>query len=437
MRRASAALIAVTLVAAACGTEDEPGAPVRALGPAAPVASPNCGAIIYGGRGQPQLLIVTSTGLQGIYKGHGVQTIQAMKMILGGRGWRAGDYTVGMQACEETSAETEAPSPEKCAANARAFAENPRVIGMIGPLTSNCAVHMLAILNQARGGPLATISGGNTYVGLTRGGPGTADGEPEKHSPTGRRGYARLAPTDDVQGAASALMALRLGAKRAFVVEHDDQYGLGLAAAYRAAAEQVGLEVAGSARWDEEDASHRELGEQARAAGADTVFFAGDVAADGPKVIADVTAGAGPDVLYMAGDSFNLAEPLVEAAGSRVEGLRISIAVFPNRVLPPEGRRFAAAFEKRYSQRPCCFSVHDAQGTTMLLDAIAGSGANRARVAERIMRSRVNGSLIGDFAIDSNGDTTLNAMAFYRIHRGKLRFETTITPPQEVLGRDG
>ena len=62
--------------------------------------------------------------------------------------------------CEETSAETESPSPEKCARNARAFAENRSVMGVVGPLTSYCATHMLAILNRAPGGPLATISGG-------------------------------------------------------------------------------------------------------------------------------------------------------------------------------------------------------------------------------------------------------------------------------------
>jgi hypothetical protein len=73
----------------------------------------------------------------------------------------------------------------------------------------------------------------------------------------------------------------------------------------------------------------------------------------------------------------------------------------------------------------------------LLLDAIAAGGTDRARVAERVMGSRVSGGLIGDFAIDENGDTTLNQMAIYRINRGKLQFETTITPPAEVLGREG
>ena len=432
------AWIAVTLTlgvaASACGSEPEPAAVTGP--PASPISSALCSPVAYGGPGRPQFLIVNSTGLQGIYKGHGVQTGQAIKLVLAQRGWHAGPYTVGLQMCEETSAETESPSPEKCARNARAFAENRSVMGVVGPLTSSCATHMLAILNRAPGGPLATISGGNTYVGLTRSGAATADDEPQKYVPTGRRGYARLAPTDDVQGAANALYAQRLGAQRAFVVEHDDPYGRGLAGDYRAAAERIGLPVVGSARWNERSRNYRAIGERARAAGADTVFVAGDVAADGPKLIADLTAVLGPDVRFFAGDSFNLAEPLVEAAGSRVDGLRISIAVLPNTQLPPAGRRFVREFERRFSQRPCCFSVHDAQATHMLLDAIAQSGGSRSRVSESVMKARVRGGLIGDFMIDANGDTTLNQIAIYRIERGRLRFETAITPGREHLGRD-
>jgi branched-chain amino acid transport system substrate-binding protein len=424
-----------TTAMAACGAEDD-GGQSPAGPPARPVAAPICSDVTYGGRGQPRLLIVVSSGFQGIYKGHGVQTAQAIKMVLAERDWRAGEYTVGMQACEETDAQTDEPSTAKCARNARAFARNRSVIGMIGPLTSNCAAHMLAILNSAPGGPLPVVSGGNTYVGLTRSGAGTASGEPDRYFPTGRRSYIRLAPTDDVQGAANALHARRLGATRAFVLEDGSPYGRGLAASFEYAAERVGVRVAGTARWNRDMAGYRPLAAEARRARADIVFIAGDIATNGPQLIADLAAGLGRDVQLMAGDSFNLPAPIVEAAGAGAEGLRISIAVLPNRALPPAGRRFAAEFERRFSQKPCCFSVHDAQGTRLLLDAIAQSDGSRARVAEYLMQSRVDDGLIGDFAIDPNGDTTLNTMGIYRIRRGKLAFETAITPAPELLGRE-
>jgi branched-chain amino acid transport system substrate-binding protein len=435
MRRQLALFLVGATAVVACGAEaDDRQAPSGP--PARPVAAPICSDVTYGGHGRPRLLIVVSSGFQGVYKGHGVQTAQAMKMVLAERGWRAGDYTIGMQACEETDAETEAPSPAKCARNARAFARNRSVVGVVGPLTSNCATHMLATLNTAPDGPLAVISGGNTYVGLTRSGLGTAPGEPERYFPTGHRAYARLAPTDDVQGAANALHAQRRGATRAFVVQDGSPYGRGLAASFRYAGERLGLRVAGTARWSAETPNYRALATRIRGTGADAVFIAGDIAANGPKLIADLSAGLGRRVRLMAGDSFNLPGPIVEAAGAAAEGLTISIAVLPNRSLPPAGRRFAAEFEQRFGQRPCCFSVHDAQGTRMLLDAIARSGGSRRQVAENLMQSRVQDGLVGDFAIDPNGDTTLNTMGIYRIRRGRLSFETAITPATELLGRE-
>ena len=82
------------------------------------------------------------------------------------------------------------------------------------------------------------------------------------------------------------------------------------------------------------------------------MFVAGDVSANGPELIAYITAVLGCEVHVMAGDWFNVPAELVEAAGAGAEGLRISIAVLPTRMLPPAGRRFAAEFERRFSQRP-------------------------------------------------------------------------------------
>jgi branched-chain amino acid transport system substrate-binding protein len=243
----------------------------------------------------------------------------------------------------------------------------------------------------------------------------------------------RLAAADNAQGAANALMARRLGATRAFVVEHDDPYGLGLSASFRRAAAHIGLHVVGTAQWDEHARSYRPLAPRIHARRTQVVFIAGPAPANGPKLVGDLTAALGPKVRLMAGITFNAPGPIIEAAGSRAEGFRTSIPVLPNVQLPPSGRRFAARFEQRYSQRPCCFSVHDAQATHMLLDAIARSGGSRARVTENLMHSRVHNGLIGDFAIDRNGDTTLTTVGIYVIRGGRLAFETAITPAPELL----
>jgi hypothetical protein len=47
----------------------------------------------------------------------------------------------------------------------------------------------------------------------------------------------------------------------------------------------------------------------------------------------------------------------------------------------------------------------------------------------------VDDGYVGDFEIDRYGDTTLNTIAVYRIDDGRLRFQTAITPPAELLAR--
>jgi hypothetical protein len=52
-----------------------------------------------------------------------------------------------------------------------------------------------------------------------------------------------------------------------------------------------------------------------------------------------------------------------------------------------------------------------------------------------MFEARVEDGYIGDFAIDRYGDATLNTIGVYRIENGRLRFETAIAPPPELLAR--
>ena len=164
----------------------------------------------------------------------------AVALVFEQRQWRAGRFTVGFQACNDAERSSGFPSPELCMANARAYVERRRVVGVVGPAFSFCAQAMLPILNAAPGGPLAVANGLNTYVGLTRGGSSAAADEPGRYYPSGRRNYARITATDDVQAAAMATFVERLGARRVFVLDEGTDYGKGLVFAYRRAADRLG-----------------------------------------------------------------------------------------------------------------------------------------------------------------------------------------------------
>jgi hypothetical protein len=86
-----------------------------------------------------------------------------------------------------------------------------------------------------------------TTVGLTHRGPGSPPGGPRVYYPTGVRNFARIVPSDDVQGAADALLCHRLGLRRLFVAYGGlSLYGIGIAQNFAQPAKRLGLGIAGT-----------------------------------------------------------------------------------------------------------------------------------------------------------------------------------------------
>jgi branched-chain amino acid transport system substrate-binding protein len=431
--RAIAGLGCAAALASACGDSDNR---QHTLGAARPVATTICGPVTYGGEGRPQLLIVNSGPLQGPFSDHGVQNAQAVKMVLAQRGWRAGKFTVGVQVCDEASAASPLPSAAKCARNAKAFAADKSVVAVLGPVTSTCTGAMLPIVNRAPGGALPAISMSSTYLGLTRSGPGVAQGDPDAFYPTGGHSFARVVPADDVQGAASALYAQRLGVRRPYVLHHDETWGAGVATAFRTAATRLGMDVAGMDEWDRRAGDYRRLAQRVRRTGADGVYVAGYAIADnGARLIKDLRGQLGSGVPILSPDGFNAPAALVEGAGTGAEGVVITLAAIPTQKLPPAGLRFAREFERRFGALPCCYSVYSGQATHVLLDSIAASDGSRAGLLRNLMGTRVRAGLLGDFAIDRYGDTTLTDIAVYRVHGARLHLAAMIRPSADLLDR--
>ena len=127
---------------------------------------------VLAGTGESDLLVVSDLPLQGGTRGTATQMAQAIAFVLRERGFRAARFKVAYQSCDDSVARTGLFDEAKCAANARAYARNPDIVAVIGTVNSPCAVAAVPELNRAPGGPLAMISPFNSFVGLTRAGPG-------------------------------------------------------------------------------------------------------------------------------------------------------------------------------------------------------------------------------------------------------------------------
>jgi branched-chain amino acid transport system substrate-binding protein len=426
----SALAVAVFALTSCGGSPEKAAAPP----PARSIASSGCSPVTYGGEGRPQFLIAASTTLQGQFKDHGVQIAQALKLRLAQRNWKAGDYRIGLQVCDETTAESDFADPKKCASNARAFARNRSVLAVVGPLFSACAAAMLPILSKAPGGAVPIVSPSATYLGLTRDGPGVRPGDPAAYYRGGARNFLRVVPADDVQSAAAATYLKAHGERRPFVLTDVDPYGEGLGEGFAFAAKKLGLTVAGTARWNPKAENYRALAARVARTNPDAVYLAGYVFENAPRLIKDLRAVL-PRAQLIGPDGMNQPSTIVEGAGESAENFLATIAVVPARALPAPGRAFADEFRRHYSQLPCCWSVNSAQAAGMVLDAIAPSRGSRAKVKEALFGMRVEHGLTGDFAIDRFGDTSLTKIGVYRIKEGRGEFEGAVSPSASLLTR--
>jgi ABC-type branched-subunit amino acid transport system substrate-binding protein/DNA-binding beta-propeller fold protein YncE len=403
------------------------------------VEQPFCTPVEFAGKGVPRLLIVSDLPLQTPRSSlQPLQFTDAIRFVLARRDFRAGRYTVGYQSCDDSSVRIGDPgatpwTPATCRRNARAYVNAPNVVGVIGPYNSGCAVFGIPVLNRARGGPLAMISGSATAVGLTRGGPGALPGEPEVYYPGGVRNFARVVAADNVQGAAGVVMAKRLGVRSLYVLDDEEPYGIGLAETVRRTARMTGVEVGGSASWDFRDRGYRLLARRIARSGADGVYVAGYWFYNGGGLLRDLRAVLGPRVAILAPDGFSDFRAVIAQAGAAAEGLVVSVATLPPERLPPSGRPFLDAFQGAIGGEVDPYSPATAQAAEVLLDAIAASDGTRASVTEQLLKVRVEDGILGSFEFDANGDRTSAGVTMYRIEKGKPRVSAVIKPPPGLL----
>ena len=140
----------------------------------------------------------------------------------------------------------------RCYSNAKAYARNPDVIGIVGSYNSDCSEQEIPVANQAPHGPLAMISPASTKTTLTRLVRGVITPEDLKHQyPTGQRNFVRTAAAAHLTATAMAQFAKQKGVKRLFLSWiNEDQYWVEYAADVGSAAKSLGIQIAGAAPFD-------------------------------------------------------------------------------------------------------------------------------------------------------------------------------------------
>lgn len=383
--------------------------------------APNvCEPPVTGDEGPADVLITSDLPLQGGLRASATQLASAIAFVLREREFRAGRFRVAYQSCDDSLARTGLYDEPRCASNARAYGENPDVIGVVGTYNSACAVAAIPELNRAPDGPLVMVSPLNDFVGLTRQGPGIDPSLPSALYPTGVRNYVRVYPTDDLGGAALALLARDRGRTRVFVLDDGDPgYGALQAATFETAARRVGLDVVGRATWDPRADEFAALARRVADSGASAVYVGGLIDTNAGRVLRDLRGGLSQNVDLLGPAGLAPASILMKKSDGAARGMYLSFSGLLPESLPPAAARWTRRFARTQpgaDVEPA--AAYAAQATEVLLDAIARSDGTRRSVLDELFRIRVVDGLLGSFRFDANGDISESPMTIVQIRQG-------------------
>jgi ABC-type branched-subunit amino acid transport system substrate-binding protein len=395
------------------------------------IASSRCSPLHYKGTGSPQLLVVADLPLQPGILETTTPMVDAMRLALERHRYTAGTYRVGLQVCNDATPTRPAFDGATCSANAHLYVENPSVIGVVGPLISGCASIEIPILNRAKGGPVSIVGPATTYVGLTRPVGSSDRSEPGVYHPTGRPNFARVIPPDDVQAAGDAIVAQRLGIERVYVLDDGLPVSRAFADYFVRATRRLGVGIAGRASWDTDGGSNDPLASAIAQARADGVFFAVSSFPSSVRLLRKLRAHLGRAVQFMASDAFDPATAVL--AGAAADGMTFSVSGPAIDRLGRTGRQFVASFSKQFGTEPTRYAAAAAQAVDVLLKAITQSDGSRGSVTSNLFKVSVSNGILGSFSITPTGDTTLNAVAIYRIVGGKVRTFATVVVPDALV----
>jgi branched-chain amino acid transport system substrate-binding protein len=386
-----------------------------------------------GGDAPTDLVISTDLPLQGASASTSQSTNQLIQLYLDSIGGKAGKYNIKLKTYDDSTAAKGAWDDAACAKNATDHVANTNEVAVMGTFNSGCAKIEVPTLNQDSTGPMLMVSHANTNPGLTK----TWDtGEPDKYFPSGTRNFARVITTDDYQGqGAAAFAANDLKVKKAYVLDDNQTYGLGVAKAFTDSAKTNGIEIVGSQHWDAKQPNYTALYQAVRASGADMVYLGGIYDNNGGQLVKDKVAVLGPNdgaVKLMAPDGFTGYPDLLKLNESK--GMYLTFAGLTQDQLVKSGgtgAKLLADYQTKYGEAPAgSYPLYGVAATQVILDAISKSDGTRKSVTDQVLGGAgidipADQSVLGkEIKIDpTTGDTSAKDLTIEIIKDGKETFE--------------
>ena len=300
-------------------------------------------------------------------------------------------------------------------ANANQARMDPDVMAYIGTYNSGAAVVSMPILNRA---DLLMVSPANTRESLTQ--PKTGERhEPDCYRPTGRLNYARVIPTDELQGELAVKWMSELGCKKIYVLDDNQSYGQGIANNVdKKFAKKYGIEVLGHQVIDDKSQEFSSLMTTIKGTSPDLIYFGGTTQSKAGQLFKDmVKVGM---TCPMMGPDGCLEQAMADSADPETFEKAKFYATFGGlpidalKKLGGKGATFVDAYAKAYGKEPVdAYATYGYECGLVVLEAMRLAGKKDRNAIREAALTKIKNfeGATGTWSFDANGDTTNQTMS--------------------------
>ncbi len=364
-----------------------------------------------------QLTVYSSLPLQGPSGAISRQIVGGEKLALHNAGGHVGPFKVSYTSLDDSSPTSGQWDPSVTESNAKTAANDPSTIAYLGDYNSAATAISLPLINAAG---ILQISPASPYGGLTSPLDAGQD-EPERFYLTGKRNFARLQPGDQAQAQAQAQLMRSLGVHSVYVLDDQDPFELPLAQMVVTDSEHAGISLAAHDSLDM-TATTSFAGEVAKivSSGAQAVFFAGGTT---PETVALWKQLHSSDPhLWLLGSSTMVNDTFTSAIGtSAASKTLLTTPVLPVSSYPVMAQPVLAGYHRQFGEQPEAYALFGYEAMNAALQAIRRAGArgnNRQAVVDALFDTGERDSVIGRYAIEPDGETTLSSYAVDHVSNG-------------------
>lgn len=370
--------------------------------------------------------IISSLPMTGSALGQSQSIVNGIKQVLDESKTTIcdGKLTIEYESYDDATAAAGKWDPAQVTANANKAINDRSIVAVIGHFNSGAAKLSIPMFNQA---DLVMVSPANTYPGLTK--PGKGEGkEPDIYYPNGKRNYARVVPTDDLQGSAAAKWAKELGIKKVYILDDRELYGKGIADIFELTGKKIGLEILGHEGIDPKASNYKALMTKIKSLEPDLIYFGGTTQTNAGQLIKDMrNVGMAANKVKFMGPDGIFEQALIDAAGKDGEGVYATFGGVPGKELTGAGKTWYENYKAKFKTEPEAYAAYGYEAGKVVVNAIGKVCKNdRAAIRDAVMATKDFQGVLGNWSFDSNGDTSITTMSGNVVKDGKFQFVTVL-----------